>query len=99
MPVNDWSGGRNMYARRYYDMLYSFDGGSIEHIPVSTRYWGEELRSKLNEIRRLQKEPREPFRQWDSKMTDLELGPEMEYGYDRRIEPSDERRRTPRRSR
>ena len=99
VPVNDWSGGRNMYARRYYDMLYSFDGGSIEHIPVSTRYWGEELRSKLNEIRRLQKEPREPFRQWDSKMTDLELGPEMEYGYERYIEPSDVRRRTPRRSR
>ena len=37
VPVNDWSGGRNMYARRFYDMLYSFDGENIEHIPVSTR--------------------------------------------------------------
>ncbi len=99
VPVNDWSGGRNMYARRYYDMLYSFDGGSIDHIPVSTRYWDEELRSKLNEIRRLQKEPREALRPWDSKLTDWELVPEQEYDYDRRIEPSDERRRTSRRPR
>lgn len=99
VTVNDWSGGRNMYARRYYDMLYSFNGESIEHIPVSTRFWDEELRIKLNEIRRLQKEPREPLRMWDSKLADWDLGPEMEYSYERRIEPSDERRRTPRRPR
>ncbi len=99
VTVNDWSGGRNMYARRYYDMLYSFNGESIEHIPVSTRFWDEELRIKLNEIRRLQKEPREPLRMWDSKLADWDLGLEMEYSYERRIEPSDERRRTPRRPR
>jgi len=100
VPVDDWSGGKNMYPRRYYDMLYSFDGAGIEHIPVSTRYWDEELRTKLNEIRSLQKEPREPLRPWDTKLMDLELAPlELEYDYNRRIEPTDERRRTTRRSR
>ena len=97
VSVNDWSGGRNMYPRQYYDMLYSFDGISIERIPVSTRYWGEELRIKLNEIKQLQKEPREPLRMWDSKLSDWEMGPGMEPGYERPMEPSDERRRTPRR--
>ena len=99
VPVNDWSGGRNMYDRRYYAMLYSFDGKSIEHIPVSTRYWDEEVRIKLNEIRLLQKEPRESLRSWDTRLTNLELAPELEYGYDRRVGISDERRRTTRRPR
>lgn len=99
VPVNDWSGGRNMYARQYYDMLYSLGGIAIEHMPVSTRYWDEETRIKLNEIRQLQKIPREPLRPWDTRLRDWELAPEMEYGYERRIEPSDERRRTQRRPR
>jgi hypothetical protein len=99
VPLNDWSGGRNMYARRYYDMLYSFDGTDIDHIPASTRYWDEPLRAKLNEIRLLQKEPREPLRPWDTKLTNMELMPDLEYGYDRRIGTSDERRSVPRRSR
>jgi len=79
VPVNDWSAGRNMYARHYYDMLYSLDGINIEHLPVSMRYWDEELRIKLNEIVRSQKEPKEPLRGWDTKMIQWELAPEMEY--------------------
>jgi len=99
VPVNDWSGGRNMYARRYHDMLYSFDGDNIEHIPVSTRYWDEELRTKFNEITRSQKEPKEPLRVWDTKLTDWELDPEMGYRYDEDMDSFDERTRIPRRSR
>jgi hypothetical protein len=99
VPVNDWSGGRNMYARQYYDMLYSLGGVGIEHIPVSTRYWDEELRIKLNEIRQLQKEPREPLRTWDTRLSDWELAPELEYGYERRVGTSEEKRRPTRRSR
>jgi len=99
VPVNDWSGGRNMYARHYYDMLYSLDGVGIEHIPVSMRYWDEELRIKLNEITKSQKEPKEPLRAWDSKLTSWELAPELEYRYDDSSDSSADRRRTPRRSR
>jgi len=100
VPVNDWSGGRNMYARHYYDMLYSLDGVGIEHIPVSMRYWDEELRIKLNEITRSQKEPKEPLRPWDSRLTSWELAPELEYRYEGRTETSEERRRVrPRESR
>jgi hypothetical protein len=93
VAVNDWSGGRNMYARRYHDMLYSFDGDNIEHIPVSTRYWDEELRMKFNEITRSQKEPKEPFRVWDTKLTDWELNPELGYRYDEDMGSIDERTR------
>ncbi|MDH4240749.1 MAG: hypothetical protein OEW48_14410 [Phycisphaerae bacterium] len=92
VPVNDWSAGRNMYARRYYDMLYSFDGDNIEHIPVSTRYWDEELRIKLNEITISQKEPKEPLRGWDTKLTNWELAPELGYRYNDSSDSSDERR-------
>lgn len=99
VPVNDWSGGRNMYARRFYDMLYSFDGDNIEHIPVSTRYWDEELRIKLNEITRSQKEPKEPLRPWDTKLNDWELAPGSGYRYDDDMGSIDERTRMPRRYR
>jgi hypothetical protein len=97
VPVNDWSVGRNMYARRYYDMLYSFDGDNIEHIPVSTRYWDEELRVKLNEITISQKEPKEPLRGWDTKLTNWELAPELGYRYNDSSDSSDERRTPTRR--
>ncbi|MBW8039476.1 MAG: hypothetical protein FVQ85_05700 [Planctomycetes bacterium] len=93
VPVNDWSGGRNMYARRYYDMLYSFDGGGIEHRPVSTRYWDDELRIKLNDITRSQKEPKEPLRPWDSKLTNWQLAPGMGYRNEGRIGTSRDRQR------
>ncbi|MHC4545980.1 MAG: hypothetical protein ACYTDW_12270, partial [Planctomycetota bacterium] len=99
VPVNDWSGGRNMYARHYYDMLYSLDGVGIDHIPVSTRFWDEDLRNKLNEITRSQKEPKEPLRPWDSRLTSLEFESDMEYRYGGRIETSGERRTPTRRNR
>lgn len=64
IPVNDWSGGRNLRARYYFDMLYSFDEASIEHMPIKTRYWARELQSKFSEIKKLEKEPKEPLRPW-----------------------------------
>jgi uncharacterized membrane protein YgcG len=68
MPVNDWSSGKNMRARHYFDMLYSFDGADIEHIPIKSRYWAEGLQVKFNEIRRSEKEPKEPLRGWGGRM-------------------------------
>jgi hypothetical protein len=99
VPVNDWSGGRNMYARHYYDMLYSFDGNSIERIPINPMYWEEGLKTKLNEIKDFQKEPREPLRGWDTQPAGWESLPELEYQYEEPVDISDESRRPRRRTR
>jgi hypothetical protein len=64
MAVNDWSGGKNLRARHYFDMLYSFDGANIEHMPIKSRYWAEELLNRFNEIKRSEKDKKEPLREW-----------------------------------
>ena len=94
VPVNDWSGGKNMYARHYYDMLYSFDGSSIEHIPINTMYWDEELRVKLNEIKGSQKTLKEPLRGWDTQPAGWEPLPELEYRYEDSMDVREESRRS-----
>lgn len=93
VSVDDWSGGRNMYARHYYNMLYSLDGVGIEQIPVSPRYWEEDLRNQLNEIRKSQQEPREQLRGWNMKLSSMVLAPELGYRSGERREPSPSRRR------
>jgi len=67
--VNDWAGGKNLRARYYFDMLYSFDGTNIEHRPIKPRYWAEELQMKFNEIKKSEKEPKEPLRSWGGRPT------------------------------
>jgi hypothetical protein len=64
MAVSDWTGDKNMRTRHYYDMLYSYDGANIEHTPVGTVYWGEDLQSAYSTIMRLQREPQQPFKAW-----------------------------------
>jgi len=66
--VDDWSGGTNPYKRQYYNMLYSFDGKDIERLPIKTRYWAEALQSKFNEIKRSEKELKEPLRSWEGRV-------------------------------
>ena len=68
IPVNDWSGGNNLRARHFFDMLYSFDGKDIERLPIKTRYWAEALQSKFNEIKRSEKESKEPLRSWEGRL-------------------------------
>jgi len=67
VPVNNWAGGRNMHSRSYYDILYSLDGTSIEHMAISRSYWGQELQAKFGEIQELEKKPRKPLRDWGTK--------------------------------
>ena len=45
-------------------MLYSFDGTSIEQMPIKLKYWPDELTNKFNEIKKSEKEPKEPLREW-----------------------------------
>jgi hypothetical protein len=65
--VNDWSGGKNLQGRYYPDMLYSFGGTSIEHMPIKLTYWPQELQNKFHEVERSEKEPRKPLRPWGSR--------------------------------
>ncbi len=65
VPVTDWSGGNNLHANRFYDLLYSLNGKDIERRPIKSRYWAEALQNKFNEIRRCGKEPKEPLRNWE----------------------------------
>ncbi|UCG46498.1 MAG: hypothetical protein JSU94_13450, partial [Phycisphaerales bacterium] len=60
--VNEWAGAN----KNYYDMLYSYDGDTIEHMPAKSTYWEAGLRNAFFLINRLEKEPKEPFRAWNS---------------------------------
>jgi len=62
MPMNDWWGDKALRARHYYDMLYSFDGINIEHMPVGTTYWSKDMQSTYSNISRLSRETQEPFK-------------------------------------
>lgn len=62
VPVNDWSPRAPLRTRHYYDMLYSYDGINIEHMPVGVTYRPPELATVHSHIARLQKEPQEDFK-------------------------------------
>ena len=49
-------------------MLYSFDGATIEHIPVKQRYWAGEVQAKFGKIKELEKRPKKPLRAWGSRL-------------------------------
>ena len=84
IPIDNWGGGKNIHRRPYYDMLYSFDGTQIEHIPVNRSYWDEELQSKFSEIEGLEERPKKALRDWRSRTT--------RYKYTRRRPRADEDR-------
>jgi hypothetical protein len=64
VPVNDWSGQENLRPRRYFDMLYSFDGTIIERTAISSMNWSQDLQNAYTNIKTLQREPKEPLRAW-----------------------------------
>jgi len=72
--VNDWSGGTNLRQRYYSDMLYSFDGTDIQHMPIKQSYWPAELQAKFSEIRKSKNETKEPLREWGDKRTQRKRG-------------------------
>jgi hypothetical protein len=43
--VNEWSGwsGKKLHPRYYSDMLYSYDGTSIDHLPIKRTNWPKAL--------------------------------------------------------
>ncbi len=73
--VDDWSGGTNPYKRQYYNMLYSFDGTSVERMAIKQRYWPEKLQARYTAIRKSEKEPKQPLRAFGSKVSERRRGP------------------------
>jgi len=81
IAVNDWSGARTLNRRHYFDMLYTFDGTNVERMPIRTRYWAKDVLIKFNEIKKSERAPKEPFRDWGSKVTEgAPVISEPEYG-------------------
>jgi hypothetical protein len=66
MSINDWWGDSTRRSRQYYDMLYSFDGINIEHMPVGTQYWSKDMQNVFNYISILEREPHEEFKAFGS---------------------------------
>ena len=64
VAMNDWFGDKTLQSRQYFDMLFSFDGTSVERLPAKQMYWPEELRLKYSELKTLEKKPKEPWRAW-----------------------------------
>jgi hypothetical protein len=80
--VNDWSGAPALRARNYHDMLYSYDGISIEHMPIGSTYWEPQLQSVFSHIARKQREPREPFKAFGTSSRQQRMGDGMDEYYD-----------------
>lgn len=66
MSINDWWGDSTRRTRHYYDMLYSFDGINIEHMPVGTTYWSKDMQTMFNYIAKLERETQEPFKDFSA---------------------------------
>ena len=66
MSINDWWGDRTLRTRHYFNMLYSFDGINIDHMPVGTAYWSKDMQTVFNYIAKLEREPQEPFKDFGS---------------------------------
>jgi hypothetical protein len=100
--VNGWSGfgGAKLSPRYYSDILYSFDGATIEHLPVGYGNWPKELQIKFNEIKKLVEKVKKPWRSWADRRDqrsrytrradDGILGREDEEGRDRRSDDGEE---------
>ncbi|MHC4387086.1 MAG: hypothetical protein ACYSX1_00600, partial [Planctomycetota bacterium] len=73
--VNSWAGEGNIRAKSYFDMLYSYDGASIEHLPISKSYWPQEMQSKFSEIEELEERLKKPLRDWGAKPVEYKRRP------------------------
>ncbi len=65
-PVTNWSGGKKLAARDYYDMLYSSDGIRIERMPIKAMNWSRELQAAFGNIQKSIKQKKQPLREWAS---------------------------------
>jgi hypothetical protein len=82
VAVNDWAGPGQLQPRFYHDMLYTYDGMDIEHMPIKPSNWPDRLLAVFYEIERARREPPQPFRAWDSKLAGAKRRPTSMEGYE-----------------
>ena len=67
VAVNDYMEGRNtLETRNYYDMLYSYDGLNIEHMPVNSKYWPQNMLRANSNVSKQLRDEKEPFKEFGS---------------------------------
>jgi len=84
LASNEWvtSVDENLSNKSYYDMLYSYDGTEIKHMPAGSSYWPEDMKSIFAQVQRLSRETKEPFKAFGSRGTQRRPGtgtPEGEF--------------------
>ncbi|MGE5293920.1 MAG: hypothetical protein ACM3VT_03755 [Solirubrobacterales bacterium] len=62
VEVNDWGDAPNLKPRKYYDMLYTSDGVSIEHMPAGTTNWPQDLADAYQIVQSDKRREPKPFR-------------------------------------
>ena len=77
LVVNDWTTQAPLRPRNYYNMLYSFDGTQIEHMPVGASYRPPDLVEVKRHIAKLQREPQEEFKAFGSSDRRQRMGGDM----------------------
>jgi hypothetical protein len=82
VAVNDWAGPGQLRPSPYHDMLYTYDGMDIEHMPVKASNWPAQLVAAFYDIQKAQREPPQPFRDWDSRLSAAKKRPPMMEGYE-----------------
>jgi hypothetical protein len=64
--TQDWTGGKNLSVRPYFNILYSYDGNTIEETTAKVMNWPDKLRARYNEIKALEKKTKESLRGWSN---------------------------------
>jgi hypothetical protein len=62
VQVNDWGNTPNLRPRLYYDMLYTGDGTTLEHMPVSAANWPRDVAAAYQYIQTEKRKEPQPFR-------------------------------------
>ena len=82
LQVSDWAEAPNLHPRMYHEMLYTGDGRSIEHMPVSTTNWSKDLLGAYQYVKAEVRKEQQPFRQFKKGGIRGRVMPGMMGGYE-----------------
>ena len=82
LEVSDWGEAPNLRPRSYYEMLYTGDGHSIEHMPVSTTNWSKDLVASYQFVKTELRKEQQSFRAFKKGGIRSRVMPGMMGGYE-----------------
>jgi len=82
LPVSDWGEAPNLRPRSYYEMLYTSDGHSIEHMPASTTHWSKDLLTSYQYVKTEMRREPQSFRAFKKGGIRSRVMPGMMGGYE-----------------